>query len=128
MLAAYRRTGLGIYVNEAQRSINGLGDVPNDFEAGVDLCYTPVRQGWYYGVPVRTEGRGLGQGSGTTAAAAAAVSANDQAALKGLVRLQRMQTFLQVMATLSITTLATLAVVQGIKDRRAGARLRVGEE
>lgn len=32
-----------------------LGDVPNDFEASVDLQYTPVRQGWYVGRELRVD-------------------------------------------------------------------------
>lgn len=54
---------LGYIVNEAQRSLN---DVPNDFEAARDLCYTPVRQGWVYG---QINERGLGSQMGMTPSA-----------------------------------------------------------
>ena len=44
---------LAMYSNEAQRSLTGFGEIPNDFDAVVDLqTYTPVRQGWYVGIPV----------------------------------------------------------------------------
>ncbi len=53
--------GLGIIDsrNEAQRSLTGFagasgcfGDVPNDFQAGIDRGYTPVWQEWVYGYGV----------------------------------------------------------------------------
>lgn len=57
MLSCARQpAGLGIPSNEMQRSLTGLGDIPNDFEAYTDLQYYPVRQGWYYGYPI--DGRG----------------------------------------------------------------------
>lgn len=39
---------LGIVVNEVQRSLTGIGEAPNDFEASRDLCYLPVREQWFY--------------------------------------------------------------------------------
>ena len=140
--------GLGIAVNEMQRSINGLGhehagiipygtwspfspaamahapnrsfpmarqhyglgDVPNDFEASVDLQYIPVRQGWYYGNPVNGGGypdaRRKGLGDATT----------DAATLK----LEKLQTVLQVVSTLAIATVATLAVIKAVRGPRNG--------
>lgn len=63
---------------------SGFGDVPNDFEAGYDLQYTPVRQSWYVGYPVTGGGyesqnvcpNGLGASAveyGTPAAARARI-------------------------------------------------------
>jgi len=120
MLAATYTNGLGIIVNEMQRSLSGLGDVPNDFEAGVDLCYTPVRQGWYYGCPITGVGRetGLGQDA-ATAAAIAATTPGGQEALKSVVRAQRMQVTLQVFSTLAVATLAGLGVWQALRARKA---------
>lgn len=92
MLAGYRN-GLGFPVNEIQRSLNGLGDVPNDFEAAVDLQYTPVRQGWYYGYPITNPSAGLGQ---PTTVAPGATTAG--------------QTFMQVVSTASIAIMASLAL------------------
>jgi len=155
------RNGLGIYVNEMQRTINGLGcnaceaggyynaritpyghfrsyrpdqisrglgDVPNDFEASVDLQYIPVRQGWYYGYPVDGSGypdarNGLGQAGGRRRrgqlAQAAAVTSGDPAALATLAKMEGIQTFLQVISTLSIATVATLAVVRAVRSRKS---------
>lgn len=123
---------LGIYVNEAQRSLTGvdLGDVPNDFEAGSVLCYLPVRQGWIYGYPttgpdagIPAERAGLGQDAGAAGAAAAAGSAE---AVQGLVRIQRIQMALSMVSTLSIAAIAVLAVGRAIRDSRSGRPL-IGE-
>ena len=128
MLLASRTSGLGIYVNEMQRSINGLGhgpsgiipygrwsayhpgglgDVPNDFEASRDLQYIPVRQGWYYGYPIDGRGypdvrRGLGE--------------NDRSAiaLQQLTKYERTQTVLQAISTFSIATIAVLTVARAV--------------
>jgi hypothetical protein len=120
VLAAYRvpgrASGLGFAVNEAARSVNGFGDVPNDFEAGMDLCYTPVRQGWVYGRPVQT---GLGQDP-ATAAIVAATTPNGREALKSVVRTQRMQVTLQVFSTLAVVTLAGLGAWQALRERKRG--------
>jgi hypothetical protein len=134
-------------VNEMQRTINGLGhaqrpmpipysyyrpfqpgaiarpygfgDVPNDFEASVDLQYIPVRQAWYYGMPVNGSGypdAGLPrQGFGDAAS---------EAAIQQLAKTERLQTILQVISTVSIATMATLAVVRAIRSRRGGGDAR----
>lgn len=88
-------SGLGLATNEIQRSLNGLGDVPNDFEAAVDLQYTPVRQGWYYGYPVTNPTPPAGLGQPTTAPNGGTDTAH-------LV--------MQVLSTASITLLAGIAV------------------
>lgn len=98
----------------------GLGDVPNDFEASVDLQYIPVRQGWYYGQPVNGRGypdanlplrNGLGRHFG---------DATSEAALQQLAKTERLQTILQVVSTLSIATVATLAVIKAVRSARTG--------
>jgi hypothetical protein len=86
-----------------------LGDVPNDFEASVDLQYIPVRQGWYYGTPV--DGRGY-PGSGLGDAASDSV--------QQLAKATKFQTILQVISTLSIATMAGLAIARAIQTRRGG--------
>lgn len=101
---------LGIYVNEAQRS---LTDVPSDFEAARMMQYLPVRQGWIYG---------LGQDA---ASAAAAVAAGDAEAVRHLVKVQRIQMILSVVSTLSIAAIATLAIARAIKARNS--RTLIGE-
>jgi hypothetical protein len=137
-----------MYVNEMQRTINGFGqapggkpnsiipyghwqpyrpgaitrgfgDVPNDFEASVDLQYIPVRQGWYYGQPVNGGSypdaglprRGFGD-------------ATSEAALQQLAKTEKLQTILQVVSTLSIATVATLAILRAIRSRRGGGDAR----
>lgn len=155
-----------MYINEMQRTINGLGhapggkpnhtiayghwqpyrpgaiahgrgfgDVPNDFEASVDLQYIPVRQGWYYGHPVDGSGypdaglpkQGLGTSTGLMPdgktrwiRASGMGDAASEEALKQLAKTERLQTILQVVSTLSIATVATLAVMRAIKSRRGG--------
>lgn len=97
----------------------GFGDVPNDFEASVDLQYIPVRQAWYYGQPVDGRGypdaglpkRGLGRHLGDM---------TSEAALQQLAKTERWQTVLQVVSTLSIATVATLAVIKAVRTRRTG--------
>lgn len=157
MQIASHSGGLGIYVNEMQRSINGLGhyphaqaggdydsrmtpygywrayhpsdargqfgDVPNDFEASVDLQYIPVRQAWYYGHPV--DGRGYPDVRGGLGAD---VPATADEALKQLAKTERLQTILQVISTLSIATVATLALVRAIRSRRGGNERFFGED
>jgi hypothetical protein len=103
----------------------GFGDVPNDFEASVDLQYIPVRQGWYYGqsvnggtypdanLPLRN---GLGRHMG---------DATSEEALKQLAKSEKLQTILQVVSTLSIATVATLAVIKAIRSRRGGGDARL---
>jgi hypothetical protein len=92
-----------------------FGDVPNDFEASVDLQYIPVRQGWYYGRPV--DGRGYPDVRGGLGADAPATA---EEALKQLAKTERLQAILQVISTLSIATVATLALVRAIRSRRGG--------
>jgi hypothetical protein len=98
-----------------KRRRRGLGDVPNDFEASVDLQYIPVRQGWYYGHPVDGSGYpdargGLGQG----------VTVTTDDVIAQLAKSERTQTIFQVISTISIATLATLAVIRAIKTARNG--------
>jgi hypothetical protein len=102
----------------------GFGDVPNDFEASVDLQYIPVRQGWYYGHPVDGSGypdAGLPRKNGFGDATA-------EAAVKSLARSERLQTILQVISTLSIATVATLAVVKAIRSRNGHERPLLGSD
>ncbi len=126
MLAMSQR-GLGIAVNEMQRSLNGagryrrrqLGDVPNDFEASVDLQYIPVRQGWYYGYPAQnwtpstvspTVQYGLGGLRDDTQ------TSPEKTAIEQLAAGQRMTAVLQVVSTLSIAIIASLAIAKAIKE------------
>lgn len=102
-MLAYTRNGLGFATNEIQRSLNGLGDVPNDFEAAVDLQYTPVRQGWYYGYPITNPSNGLGQ---VTTVAPPATSTS--------------QTVMQVLSTASITIMAGLALFRVLHIAKHG--------
>ncbi len=100
-----------------------LGDVPNDFEASVDLQYIPVRQGWYYGKPV--DGRGYPDvRSGLGQAAAAAVASGNDETLKQLAKAEKIQTILQVISTLSIATIASLAIGRAIRTARSNGRER----
>lgn len=156
-------SGLGFYVNEMQRNINGaalgtagiipyghfspyrpgaiargLGDVPNDFEASVDLQYIPVRQAWYYGYPVNGSGypdarlpkrNGLGVAMDVDARGRARWrrynglgDATSDAALQQLAKVEKLQTVLQVVSTLSIATVATLAVIRAIRSARGNGR------
>jgi hypothetical protein len=126
-----------MYVNEIQRTINGVaysytvpyghwqpyrpesargqfGDVPNDFEASVDLQYIPVRQGWYYGAPI--DGRGYPDASRQKSLG----DATADVALQQLARAEKFQAVLQVISTASIAVLATLAVMRAVQARRMG--------
>lgn len=97
-----------------------FGDVPNDFEASVDLQYIPVRQGWYYGTPV--DGRSYPDARRNLGDAAS------EAALQQLAKTERLQTILQVISTMSIATMATLAIVRAIRARRGGQQPFLGED
>lgn len=129
--------GLGIYVNEIQRSLNGLGDVPNDFEAGPNMCYTPVWQSWYYGVPVNPElqrrplplrpprpvpllvpppGQ-LGGNGDYVAQRAVNGDTEAQKAVEELTRIQKRLLGFQIMASVAVTALATISVVQAFRGR-----------
>jgi hypothetical protein len=97
-----------------------FGDVPNDFEASVDLQYIPVRQAWYYGRPVDGRGypdvrAGLGQAATVNAVA---TSASNEEALQKLARAEKIQTILQVISTMSIATVATLAIIRAVRTSR----------
>lgn len=96
----------------------GFGDVPNDFEASVDLQYIPVRQGWYYGQPV--DGRGYPDAGLPRRNLGDATS---EQALQQLAKTEKLQTILQVVSTLSIATVATLAVIKAIRSRRGGSHV-----
>lgn len=96
-----------------------LGDVPNDFEASVDLQYIPVRQGWYYGNPVDGSGYPDARyGLGADVAPAPVPSSVD--ALAQLAKAERTQTIFQIISTVSIATLATLAIIRAIRTARNG--------
>ena len=86
--------------------LGGFGDVPNDFEAGYDLQYTPVREGWYYGSQL---GGALGHMNN--------YSAQDTEQLKRLVKFQRRQTFLQMISAMSVATVALITAYKFIKGR-----------
>jgi hypothetical protein len=88
-----------------------FGDVPNDFEASVDLQYTPVREGWYYGSQLGCSG-GCGGGGG--------YSRHDRSSTEELHRLnkiERTQTFLQTISAASIAIVATLTVIKYLTGR-----------
>jgi hypothetical protein len=97
-----------------------LGDVPNDFEASVDLQYIPVRQGWYYGQPVDGRGypdrsNGFGQAPPTTP--------TTSTELDRIAKLERTQTILQIVSTISIAAIASLTIakaVVSVRRRRFG--------
>lgn len=113
----------------------GLGDAPDDFEAAIDLQYTPVRQGWIYGEPVQgfphVSNGAVEVYSGTNAynalsgPAAAIAAASDEKSFKHLVRAQRIQTALQVISTLSIASLATMAIGRAISESRAAKKVEL---
>jgi len=105
----------------------GLGDVPSDSEAAIDLQYTPVRQGWFYGEPVQGFPDHHREGDpqvfvGPEALAMLGEAANNKnssdPALKTLVRVERLQTALQIISTASIAVLATLAVGKAVHFAR----------
>lgn len=106
---------LGLATNEIQRSLNGLGDTPNDFEAAWNLQYTPVREGWYYGQPIQNVtvpvvrpalGGGLG-GFADGAPDAATGTSTD-----------KLRTALQVVSTVAITVMAGLAIYRTVRLRK----------
>ena len=141
MFVASHSGGLGIAVNEMQRSINGalggpsrhvrrrrsLGDVPNDFEAAIDLQYTPVRQGWYYGYPSTGGGyesvprcpNGLGDDTTT---------AQELTAVQLLAKAQKAQAIMQIVSTASIAILATLAIMRAVKVAHNGNARLLGDD
>lgn len=104
----------------AKRRKLSLGDVPNDFEASVDLQYIPVRQAWYYGYPINggsyPDARG---GFGE-------VLPSDPVELKRVAKYEMIQTGLQVISTLSIATMATLTVARAIVESRRGRARSLG--
>lgn len=120
------RNGLGIAVNEMQRSINGagLGDVPNDFEAAIDLQYTPVRQGWYYGYPSTGGGYASVQRC-SRGGFADATTDTELTAVQTLAKAQKAQALLQIVSTISIAVIASLAVARAIHVARHGNGARV---
>ena len=97
---------LAIYSNEAQRSLTGFGEIPNDFDAAIDLqTYTPVRQGWYVGIPVNGN---LGQN----------LAEFDPAQRGQIIQQQQLQTYLQAAAAVSMVTLAVIGVINAVRDWR----------
>jgi hypothetical protein len=114
MLLASVNGGLGIAVNEIQRS---LGDVPNDAEAAYDLQYTPVRQGWYVGYPVTGGGyessnrcsNGFGEGAAPSTPMPVEVPPTKR---------EKLAIGLQMAGTLAVVTVATVAVVRAFTDSK----------
>jgi len=91
-----------------------LGDVPNDFEASVDLQYIPVRQGWYYGQPVDGRGypdarSGFGQVTPTTP-----TTPTVPADLDRIAKIERTQMIFQAISTISIATIAALTIAKAV--------------
>jgi hypothetical protein len=106
---------LGITVNEIQRSLVGLGDIPNDFEAAKSLCYTPVRQGWFYGIPYKCPQTGAAPIPPKDVMGLGHIGLGDT----DLGQLPEVSTgrqnfflFLQVLSTVSVATLAFVAFTQ----------------
>lgn len=116
------RASFGIAVNEIQRS---LGDVPNDAEAAYDMQYTPVRQGWYVGYPVTGGGYQSRNSCSNLGADAAATSSQSTAetALAQLAKHQRFQAAMQVIGTMSILAVASVAVAKAISESRSKSTL-----
>lgn len=118
---------LGIYVNEMQRSVSGLGDQPNDFEAAYDLCYLPVREAWYYGTPVRPADAGLpnylplpgGLGNPSLLAAEQAVNGNEAAlaAIRDLAKVQKRLLAFQTLSAVAVSALTVFSVVQALRGK-----------
>lgn len=108
------RASFGIAVNEIQRS---LGDVPNDAEAAYDLQYTPVRQSWYVGYPVT--GGGYQSRNNCNLGADATSQSTAEMALAQLAKHQRFQAALQVIGTVSILAVATVAVAKAISESKS---------
>jgi hypothetical protein len=138
---------LGITVNEVQRSI--LGEAPNDFESSRDLCYLPVREGWFYGdvtgqppypTPLGPTGdaskdldyrifsppsrRVYGPFSSTPYNPYNQLgSASLGDAVEELNKLNKRLFWLQAFSTVSIVTLASLAVIKAVRDHKNGKSL-----
>jgi hypothetical protein len=103
---------------------NGFGDVPNDFEASVDLQYIPVRQGWYYGNPVDGGSYPKMQSMPSRGGFGDATA---EEAVKSLAKSERLQTILQVISTLSVAAVATLAVIRAVRRNGHSARPLLGD-
>jgi hypothetical protein len=117
-LGIFDGDGLGIYVDEMQRSLTGLGDVPTDFEAARARCYTPVWQGWYYGVPVNPSLQGSGLGNSTLAQEAVNGSNGAQRAVQELAKIEKKALILSAIASLSVATMAVFTIVQGVRGAK----------
>lgn len=89
-----------------------LGDVPNDFEASVDLQYIPVRQGWYYGQPV--DGRGYPDVRSGFGQVTPTPTPSTPADLDRLAKIERTQTIFQAISTVSIATIAALTIAKAV--------------
>jgi hypothetical protein len=124
----------GYWTTRVPQLHRALGDAPDDFEAAVDLQYTPVRQGWFYGQPVGGYPGGVNYGRGApevfvgasaianlggNAAAAIAHAGGDEASLRKLVRSQHIQTTLQAVSTFSLAAVAGLAIAKSISEMKA---------
>lgn len=142
---------LGIVVNEVQRSV--LGEAPNDFESSRDLCYLPVREGWFYGdvtgqppypPPLGPSGdaskdldyRVFSPPSRRIYGPFSSSPYNPYNQLGGatlgdavdeLAKLNKRLFWLQALSTASILTLASLAVIKAVRDSNSKKSL-LGED
>jgi hypothetical protein len=97
---------LGLTNGEANRSLSGLGTVPNDDELARNLCYTPVHSGWIYGespTGKRYYADGLYDALPT-------LLTDDPDALAEVVKIQRRQMIFQGITTAAIVGMAAASI------------------
>lgn len=110
--------GLGLTNGEINRSLSGLGTVPNDDDLASIWHYTPVNSGWIFG----------NKPAGQKFYVDGFYGSDDTATLVEQLRLQRRQTMLQAVTTVAIASLAGIGIWNHFKGRKSrtlgGARRR----
>lgn len=114
--------GLGIvspYQPEVNRTLSGLGIVPNDFELGRRYgWYTPVNHGWINGRRRWWPGGNLG-GSATAATFAAGNEQDleQKMMMRELVKAEKLKATMAVISGIAVAIAASIAVFRAVKTR-----------
>ncbi len=102
--------GLGIvspYRPEVNRTLTGLGIVPNDFELARQYgWYTPVDHGWIIGRDRWWPGGNLG-----------AAETDNQKMLQELVKAEQLKAKMAVVSAIGVTIAAGIAIWRAVKSK-----------
>ena len=113
--------GLGIvspYNPEVNRTLAGLGIVPNDFEMGRQYgWYTPVQHGWINGTKRWWPGGNLGDSATAVAFSAGDTDPETKMMLRELVRAEKLKATMAVISGVAVAIAASIAIFRVVKSK-----------